>query len=297
MSDPLAVGLVGAGPWAAMVHAPMLAAGPETRLVGVWARRPEAAARLAEAHGTTAAADLDELVGRSQAVAFCVPPDVQAALAPGVARRGRAVLLEKPVADSLDGARRLADAVGEAGVGSLVVLTTRFTAAVRDFLAAAAAFDASGGRSWFISGAFLSGPFAASPWRQRRGTLLDVGPHAVDLVTAALGPAVDVWAHASAGGWVGLALGHEGGAVSEVSLCSTTDLPGGGRSGAEVFGPAGVLEIDTRAVSRTEAFATVRAEFAAVARTGAAHPCDVRRGLELQAVIERAERRLAGRDG
>ncbi|MDQ1396460.1 MAG: hypothetical protein QOG64_1719, partial [Acidimicrobiaceae bacterium] len=44
MTGALAVGLVGAGPWATMVHAPVLSAGPETLLAGVWARRPEAAA-------------------------------------------------------------------------------------------------------------------------------------------------------------------------------------------------------------------------------------------------------------
>src|SRR4030095_2810780 len=29
-------GLVGAGPWARMLHAPMLAGGPETTLAGIW---------------------------------------------------------------------------------------------------------------------------------------------------------------------------------------------------------------------------------------------------------------------
>ncbi|GIH71083.1 hypothetical protein [Sphaerimonospora thailandensis] len=45
--EPVPVGLVGAGPWAGTVHAPMLAAGPYTRLAGVWARRPQAAVELA----------------------------------------------------------------------------------------------------------------------------------------------------------------------------------------------------------------------------------------------------------
>src|SRR6186997_828853 len=59
MSDePVAVGLIGAGPWATLVHAPVLAASPRTRLAGVWARRPEAAAELAERHGTTAYASV-----------------------------------------------------------------------------------------------------------------------------------------------------------------------------------------------------------------------------------------------
>ena len=47
---PLRVGLVGAGPWASMVHAPMLARNPKTELVGVWARRETAAQSLAAQH-------------------------------------------------------------------------------------------------------------------------------------------------------------------------------------------------------------------------------------------------------
>src|SRR5205814_863822 len=35
----LHVGLAGAGPWARFVHGPVLAAGPETELTAVWARR------------------------------------------------------------------------------------------------------------------------------------------------------------------------------------------------------------------------------------------------------------------
>lgn len=42
-ADPVRVGLIGAGPWARDMHAPMLAAGPETVLTAVWARRPDAA--------------------------------------------------------------------------------------------------------------------------------------------------------------------------------------------------------------------------------------------------------------
>lgn len=291
--SPLAVGLVGAGPWARLVHAPMLAAGPETRLTGIWARRPEAAETLAGEFATRSVPSFAALLDACEAVAFAVPPAVQAELAVTAARAGKALLLEKPLADSVDGARRLADAAGGAGVGSIVVLTARFGPGVRAFLRDAATFDAAGGRSWFLSGAFLHGVFAHSPWRQERGTLLDVGPHAVDLITAALGPAVSVRAHASPGGWVGIALGHESGAVSEVSLCSRTDLPDGNRSGAEIYGPAGVLEVDTRAEDRDRTFATLRAEFAAVARSGAAHPCDAQRGLELQLIIDRAERDLA----
>ena len=60
-ANPITVGLVGAGPWAEKAYAPMLAAGPETRLGCVWARRPEAARALAERHGAVVAPSFDEL--------------------------------------------------------------------------------------------------------------------------------------------------------------------------------------------------------------------------------------------
>ena len=65
------------------------------------------------------------------AVAFAVPPEVQAELAADAARAGKAVLLEKPIAADLRGAGRLAEAVGGAGVTSLVVLSWRYAASIR----------------------------------------------------------------------------------------------------------------------------------------------------------------------
>jgi predicted dehydrogenase len=41
------VGLVGAGPWAGMFTAPMLASAPGMSLAAVWTRRPAAAEALA----------------------------------------------------------------------------------------------------------------------------------------------------------------------------------------------------------------------------------------------------------
>ncbi|HKA03271.1 MAG TPA: Gfo/Idh/MocA family oxidoreductase, partial [Acidimicrobiales bacterium] len=99
MAALVSVGLVGAGPWASMVHAPMLATNPNTRLAGVWARRPEAAAALAAKHGTEAFESIDGLFDSCEAVAFSVPPDVQGDLAVRAATAGKHLLLEKPIAD------------------------------------------------------------------------------------------------------------------------------------------------------------------------------------------------------
>ncbi|MCU1378480.1 MAG: putative oxidoreductase protein [Acidimicrobiales bacterium] len=289
MSAPIAVGLVGAGPWATMVHAPLLAGGAETRLAGVWARRPEAATELADHHHTEAVATFEDLLDRCDAVAFAVPPAVQAELAPLAARAGKGLLLEKPIADTLEGARRLAEAVTEAGVGSLVMFTARYTAQARAFLAQAEDFEAFGALHVNIGGGFLEGPYSQSPWRHERGILLDVGPHAVDLLDAALGPVVDVDARAS-GGLVQLTLGHQGGILSTSIL--TGLVPGGRQRTVDLYGPAGTLRLDLMEQD-DHLFATIRSEFAEVVRTGGPHPCDVHRGLEVQEIVAAAEARLA----
>lgn len=290
MTEPVAVGLIGAGPWASMVHAPVLASSPHTRLAGVWARRPEAAAELAARHGTAAFDSLDALFDACEAVACAVPPDVQAELAITAARAGKHLLLEKPIAGELAGAERLVDAIGEAGVGSMIVLSWRYAASVRSFLDEAQSFTALGGRGMFVSGALLGGIFA-TPWRLERGPLLDLGPHVIDLLDAALGPVIDVHAHGDLLGWVGLELDHLSGAVSEVSMCATSALQPH-RAGVELYGTTGVLEIDCASAVGAEAFATLAEELATMVRAGGGHPLDVGRGLHLQRILADAEAQL-----
>ena len=291
VSEPLAVGLVGAGPWALLAHAPMLAEGPDTTLAGVWARRQDAAAEVLRQHGAPVFDTYHHLLDACDAVAFAVPPDVQVPLAIEAAERGKAVLLEKPIALTVDDARRLADAVGGAGVGSVVGLSYRFAPAVQAFLDAAVDLDPDGGRAAFVSNALLEGAFAGSPWRREHGALLDIGPHALDLVDAALGPIVDVAARRSYdGGWVGLLLGHEGGAVSEVSLSAHSGVEPA-QFTAEVFGRGGGVQVDAMSAvadSWEETTAGVRSTLVHQARHPSTHELDVHRGLHLQEVVAQA---------
>ena len=285
---PVAVGLVGAGPWAATMHGPVLADGPQTRLTAVWARRPEAAEQLAARLGTRAAGSYEELLDRCEAVAFAVPPDVQAALAPRAARAGRALLLEKPLALDLGAARVLADTVAEHGVVTQLVLTKRYHRSTRAFLGAAAGFEAAGARTQYLHGAFLGGAMATG-WRLSLGALFDLGPHLLDLADAALGPIEDVRATGDSRRWIELTCRHRGGAVSQMSLSGAVGLPAS-RAGIELFGPAGTLALDFGTVDHTQCWPVLRAEFAAAVRAGVPHPLDVRRGLMLQELLDRALR-------
>src|SRR4029077_14102272 len=86
----------------------------------VRARRGGPASEAARQYGASVAGSFDELLERCDAIAFAVPPDVQAALAPRAAAAGKHLLLEKPLAFNLADAERLADAVDEAGVRTLL---------------------------------------------------------------------------------------------------------------------------------------------------------------------------------
>ena len=293
----VSVGLVGAGPWAGMLHAPMLAGGPETRLAGVWARRPEAARALAAAHGSRAVGSLEELWEVCEAVAFAVPPDVQAELAVAAARAGKHLLLDKPLALTVGAAERLAAAVDEAGVVSQMVLTNRYGPRGREFLAAAEGFEVVGARCASLSGALLGESPFATPWRRRHGALLDVGPHLFDLLEGAVGPIEELSGRGDPLRWVSLTCRHAGGQVSELSMSLSLPL-------AEtvfecvLYGPSGSLafrrapDSPTAMTELAAAGATLRREFAEAVTSGSAPALDVHRGVALQRLIDVAARSL-----
>ncbi len=284
----LRVGLVGAGPWADLFHAPMLASGPQTSLAAVWARRPEAAEQLATSYDAQHAASFDDLLAVCDAVAFAVPPPVQALLAPRAAHAGKHLLLEKPLAFTLPEAEAIADAVDASGVQSLMVLRNRFTAEGRDFVARAQDGRALGALASFVSGAALPGNPFATPWRVELGAMFDLAPHAIDLLDAALGPVTGVTAVGDPLRWLGLTLEHRGGAVSQVALSITA--PGDPApfwieartqdgpvtfDGARSDDDAGVQESITTALAQAVG-------------SGIAHPLDVHRGVFLQRWMTKA---------
>lgn len=286
MTEPVAVGLVGAGPWARAMHSATFAAGPETRLAAVWARRPDAAAELASAYGAAAVPSFGELLERCEAVAFAVPPNVQAPLAIDAAKAGKALLLEKPLSLDLDAARELVDAIDDAGVVSQLVLTKRYHPRTDEFLERAAMFDLDGARMVYAHGAFLGGEFATG-WRLEKGALYDLGPHALDLLVAAVGPIRSIRAAGDPRRWVELTCEHDDGRISQASLSgsigvarSVTDI--------ELYGRDGVIAYDVAAIDHRECWPNLRRSFAAAVRSGVSTSLNARRGLMLQELIERA---------
>jgi predicted dehydrogenase len=288
----LRVGLVGAGPWATMFHAPMVASNVNADLVAVWARRPEAAQKLASMHGAKAVSSYEALLDECDAVVYAVPPDVQALLVPAAARAGKALLLEKPLGLDLAQAQAVADAVQSAGVVNQLMLTNRYVDDVRAFLAKSATRKPIGAVASFISGSCLAGAPFATPWRVQMGAILDLGPHVLDLIDAAVGPIAEISAAGDPRRWVALTVKHENGAISQAALSLNTPKVGA-VAGLRVFTEDGDIAVEFMAGEPDpDTPRTILNEFVAAVQAGKPHELDVVRGLYLQQLLDRATRSL-----
>jgi predicted dehydrogenase len=297
-------GLVGTGYWARVTHAAALASEPAAEFTAVWGRSADKAAALGQEFAIkpyAAAAEYPEFLDHVDAVAFSVPPDVQAELAVQAARAGRHLLLEKPVATSAAAAGRVVGAVDRAGVSSVVFFTARFNPAVRDWLARvqeAGVQDAGfqgGWARWFGSAFGPGSPYASSPWRREKGALWDVGPHALSLLTAALGPVTGVTADGGAGDLVHLVLHHSSGATSTASL--TLGAPErAAHTELSLWGAAGLSPMPRTGNDPVAAYRVALRELVADAAAGRrSHPCDVRFGAAVVDVLAEAEQQIAAR--
>ncbi len=289
---PVRFGLVGTGHWAMQVHATALASSPGVELTAVWGRNFDAASALAAEFGATSRRDFDAFLADVDAVAFAVPPTVQAELAVRAAHAGRHLLLEKPVALTAEGATAMADAVAAARVASVVFFTSRFQPDARKWLdeVTRAGGWAGGAASWLGSAFSASSPFN-TPWRRDFGGLWDVGPHAVSLLWAILGPVRHVTADRGRGDLTYLVLHHEGGATSSVTL--TLGAPhAAARFQLEVWGEHGIAMLPN-AADPVVALRVAVAELTANASAGeTAHPCDAAFGRDVTHVLAAAQRHL-----
>ena len=292
-------GLVGTGPWATMAHGPGLAAARDVDLVGVWGRSLAKAEGLATSLGVTAYDDYDALLTDVDAVAFAVPPDVQAELALVAARAGKHLLLDKPVAMNVEDARALRDAASAAGVASVVFFTDRFIDGSRAWFDEVRATEGwrGGWLRWFSSLQEAGNPFGASPWRQESGALWDTGPHALSTLGAALGPIGSVTAVGGNGDLVTLVLHHDSGATSTVSLTQFAPPAAAGFEAA-VWGEAGQVLMPPRPEGAPSGpLATAAEELVASAAAGTPHEVDVAFGTHVVELLTDAQAQLDARQG
>lgn len=294
MSKPR-IGLLGTGPWAQRTHAPALADHPGLELSGVWGRRPEAAAALAADHDVPAhsgESGLDALFEASDAVAFALPPDIQAPLAARAAAAGCHLIMDKPVATTVAGAREVADAAEAAGVQSVVFCTARFAPGTARWIDEQAAkgdwFTAHAHWLGVLYGPGADSPYAASPWRREKGGLWDVGPHALSVLIPLLGDVTDVTAVRTEPDLTHLVLRHTSGASSSAALSLSAPQAGAG-TGIEISGLHGTASLPKEWGDPVTSFEAAIDALLEAVRTGRPHDCDVRFGLRLTEILVQAE--------
>lgn len=186
---PVRWGIVGASDIADRVMAPAMAATPSAALVAIASRSAERARAFALRHGvartfeSAAALALDPDI---DAVYVATEVDRHAADVLAVARAGKDVLVEKPIARTAAEGQTIVDGCATAGVRLGTCFYQRYNARHRrigDLLA-----DGAVGRVAAVQVSFSgrsparAGAWREDPGRSGGGPLIDTGSHAVDLL-------------------------------------------------------------------------------------------------------------------
>ncbi len=127
--DRIRVGVVGLGSFGSH-HARHHAAHPRTELVALSDADPARAGAAVERHGGAAFADYRDLVGLVDAVSVTVPASLHHAVAGFFLDTGVHVLVEKPIAASVDEARDLVARAARSGAVLQVGMLERFSPVV-----------------------------------------------------------------------------------------------------------------------------------------------------------------------
>lgn len=291
----LRFGVVGIGYWADTVHIPGLKAQPAVELVGAWGRNPQALADVTSRHGIRPFARFEDMLGEVDALSISLPPAIQAELAVTAADAGKHLLLEKPIAPTVAAAERIAAAADRNGIATVVFFTRRFVPEFERSLEEARQRRWTGARVRQLTGALLPGsPFAGSVWRQAEdGALWDIGPHALSVLTATLGPIERISASRSPDRVSRFTATHRGGIRSEAAL--SLHSPESDLASEYLFlAPDGEFALTLPTFPRPQAFATAAGELAANAASGERrHRCDVRVGLDIVRILAAADRSIA----
>ena len=186
------IAMVGTGMWAPRLAAAAERAGLE--LVTCFSRDEARRAEFAERFGCRAGASLEDAIEDRgvEGVVLVTPNDVHEEQALACAGRGRHVLVEKPIADSVEAGERMRRACGDAGVALMVGHAFRRLGAVRRVRELIEA-GALGRVVLAEANMSLPGSFKAEAWRAHRernpgGPIMQLGIHHVDTLAYWLGP-------------------------------------------------------------------------------------------------------------
>ena len=255
-------GLIGCGRVAPR-HAQSLTQLKQTDLVAVADIRPARAARFADEYHATAYADARDLLARADvdAVSICVPSGLHAQLAIDALEAGKHVLVEKPVALSLEDADRMIATAARTGRKLGVVLQNRYNAPMQQLRAL---IDGGGlgplylGNAtvrWFRPQSYYEDEWHGT-WAMDGGALMNQSIHHIDALQWFMGPVRSVQAytstlaHSMEAEDVGVAvLKFVSGALGAIEG-STLTWPQNLEGSVSIFGARGSVKIGGTALNR-----------------------------------------------
>lgn len=170
------MGVVGTGSLG-FHHARILRDVPGVEMAGIFEARPERAAEVGDELGVRAHPTLDGLLDTADAIVVAVPTVAHEGVALAALERGIHVLIEKPMAASLDEARRILEGAEASGAVVQIGHVERFNPAIR---AAEPYLD----RPLFVESHRMA-PF--TPRSTDVAVVLDLMIHDVDLVQSLVG--------------------------------------------------------------------------------------------------------------
>ncbi|HEX2689320.1 MAG TPA: NAD-dependent epimerase/dehydratase family protein [Kofleriaceae bacterium] len=191
------VGMVGAGNICEFHVAAVKKLAPDVELIGVTDLDMTRAQTNAEKWGTTAFADLDALVAAgANVIHVLTPPAAHGKVAIAALERGCHLLIEKPITEDADEARKIGALAAQKGLTASVNHSLLYDPQVKRALDAVAA----GALGQVVSVDILRGseypPYEGGPlppWYRDAGyPFRDIGVHCLYLLQALLGPIEDV---------------------------------------------------------------------------------------------------------
>src|SRR4030081_1767824 len=168
------VGVIGAGVMGTN-HARVVGGLPNTTMVGIVDPLPEHRIRATELAGCRAFASLDELIAeRVDAITIAAPTHLHHEIALACITRNIHILVEKPVASTVEEGEDIVSAARSAGVTLMVGHVERFNPAV------VAIKQAISGEDILSIGITRVGPFP--PRMSNVGVVIDLAVHDIDLI-------------------------------------------------------------------------------------------------------------------
>jgi predicted dehydrogenase len=245
------VGIIGYGLAGAVFHAPLVDSVDGLTVAAIVTSDAERSRRAAEAYpDARVVATPDELWPLVDAVVVASPNRFHVPLGLAAVERDLPVVVDKPLAPSLNEAQRLVEAAEGSDVPLTVFQNRRWDGA---FLTVRRLLPRVGTVRRFESRYDRWRPVAEGGWRQRGdpqeggGLLLDLGSHLIDQALVLLGPARRVYAELDRrreGIEVDddsfVAIEHDDGARSHLWMSAVAPLPG---RGMRVSGTEGGIEI------------------------------------------------------